>query len=204
MMIRGLAAALMLLTLAACSGESGRPRAVPLPPPPESFARPGLGAGQEIDLETLYGPGAGDPAAVAVAELAPSPAPPSPPPAAPGAVAIKAVALLPVEGAPGRGNEDLRSALSTVLTTAGWPVLTAPRADALAVKGRVSISPGGPGRQIVALVWTVSLPSGAPAGTVRQENQVPAGSLDQGWGAAAHDVAAATAQGLSDLVAKLR
>ena len=76
--------------------------------------------------------------------------------------------------------------------------------DALTVTGRVSVDEPKDGKQNVVLAWKVRTPSGRDLGTVRQSNQVSAGSLAGGWADSAQIVAEAAAYGLFDLVRKLR
>lgn len=192
-------------------------------PPTETFAMAGPGASQEIDYETLNGPGAIDPASLVapadmlpdepVAEVTPeeptaqvAEAPSSEPQAkdGPAKPVIKAVAVVPVTGAPGRGNAELTKAMRDTLTAAGWPVLAAPRADALTIAGRVKLAPGEGGNQTVKVSWVVSHPQGSELGDIRQSNAVPAGSLDAGFGAAAVAVAEAAATGIFDLIKTYR
>ena len=117
---------------------------------------------------------------------------------------IGAVAVLEVKGAPGDGNSELTAAMRHTLSTAGWPVLTKPRADALTITGKVDVGPPSEGGQRVALAWTVTSPDGRPLGTIRQSNTVPSGSLDKAWGDNALYAAQAAATGIFDLVKKLR
>ncbi len=86
------------------------------------------------------------------------------------------------------------------LEKAGWPVLKAPRADALTISGKVRLEKPQGASQQVALRWTVSTPDGRSLGDIKQANSVPAGSLDQGWGDNAVPVAEAAATGIFDLI----
>ena len=187
-------------------------RASGMPPPLHAFQAAGPGAEKDIDYETLMGPGMGQPGD-RMAELPPvppapdlpaAPAPAPAPEAKSSGPAIKAIALLPVTGSLGRGNAELRAALKGVLLAAGWPVVDAPRQDALSISGVVTLSPPAGSTQRVALAWTVTKPDGAEVGVVRQANQVPSGSLDAGWGETADYAAQAAAEGLADLVQRLR
>jgi hypothetical protein len=186
-------------------------------PPWEAFAEAGPNANDELDLETLYGPGNVPPEVAArdpdmsgteTASTTPPPAMKAaakkPEPAKPGQTVIKAVAVPAVSGAKGRGNAELTSAMRKALEKAGWPVITAPRKDALTIRGRVSMSAGQGGTQIVHVDWDVLSPDGHNLGNLKQDNQVPAGSLDKGWGASATDAADAAAEGIFDLVKKYR
>lgn len=202
-----------------------------VPPPVDAFAQALPGAENDIDFETLLGPGRGDPAVMAAASPAPDPhtqtvGPPEPVPHTalaanePEAVAtdtvaakpkpqkadyeIKAVAVVPVEGSPGEGDAELTAAMRKTLKSAGWPVLTAPRADALTINGKVKVEKAFGSSQRVSLAWTVSAPNGKILGTISQSNLVPAGSIDLGFGDAAIQVAEAAALGIFDVVKKLR
>jgi hypothetical protein len=121
-------------------------------------------------------------------------------PAANGKHQIKAVAVLAVKGAPGEGNAELTNAMRETLKEAGWPVLSKPRPDALTISGKVKVDPAKGETQKVALAWTVSSPDGRKLGTISQANDIPVGSLDDGWGDDAFYVAQAAAGGIYDLV----
>jgi hypothetical protein len=117
---------------------------------------------------------------------------------------ITAVFVLPVSGAPGTGNADLTKAMRRTLSGAGWPVLTGPRENALTILGHVKLGPKQEKSQNVALAWTVKTPDGRTLGTIRQVNDVPPGSLEQGFGENALFAAQAAASGIYDLVKKYR
>jgi hypothetical protein len=175
-------------------------RAAGMPPPPDAFLTAGPGAERDIDYETLYGP-QGSPQKVETAPL--TAAPPQKAVDKPG-VAIRSVAVLEVTGAPGTGNAELRRAMKQVLSEAGWPVVDKPQPDALSVTGTAEIGPPLAGKQRVKLAWTLKRPDGREVGTVSQSNDVPAGSLDSGWGETALYAAQAAAEGIAGLVQKLR
>ena len=180
-----------------------------MPPPLDNLAQAGPGAEQEIDFETLHGPGRSglsDPAAGAepvVAEDVPAETAFASKVAS-GAQAIEGVAVTGVTGAGEAGNGELAAALVRVLGDAGWPVRQEPGVNVLAIEGDVTVSRPQGNAQKVALRWTVRSPDGEVVGAVEQANDVPAGSLDDGWGDAADHAALAAAQGIFDLVDKLR
>jgi hypothetical protein len=182
-------------------------RAAGMPPPLDHLAQAGPGAEQEIDYETLHGPG-GPPASDAWAgdqAATPEQAPAESEPKAAGAdQSIQGVAITRVEGAGATGNAELSAALARVLTDAGWPVMQRPGSNVLAIEGDVTLSQPAGEAQKVALRWTVKAPNGDILGAVEQANDVPAGSLDETWGKAADHAALAAAQGIFDLVDKLR
>ncbi len=119
-------------------------------------------------------------------------------------VRISTVAVTGVTGAPGRGNRELAEALRKVLRKAGWPVYRKPRRDSMSIAGKVEMGPKRRGGQRVRIAWTVKSPSGRVLGVIRQENTVEPGSLDAGFGPAAGVVAEAAADGIFQLVRKLR
>jgi hypothetical protein len=120
------------------------------------------------------------------------------------AVAIDKVALVAVTGSPGRGNDELFRAMRKVLRQAGWPVVKKPGKSTLSISGRVDLKETTNGVQQVKLAWAVKLPTGKVLGTVRQSNDVPAGSLNEGWGQTAGFAAEAAAEGIFKLVEGVR
>jgi hypothetical protein len=72
------------------------------------------------------------------------------------------------------------------------------------IEGDVALGEPNGQAQKVTLRWTVKAPDGQVLGAVEQANDVPAGSLDDSWGEAADHAALAAAQGIFDLVDKLR
>lgn len=112
---------------------------------------------------------------------------------------IRAVAVVPVQGSPGGGDAELTAAMRKTLVDAGWPVLAAPRPDALTIVGKVQVAAAG-ANQKVLVRWLVQSPDGKTLGDVKQANDVPAGSLDAGWGGAAFAVAESAAGGIFDIV----
>jgi hypothetical protein len=195
---------LLLLFLAACAGGSQpfgklepaeRTPAI-ITPPWEAMVAAGPGASKEIDLETLHGPGKGN----AVAETEEE----APADTKDGRLVIKAVTVVPVKGAKGEGNDELTRAMRQTLSTAGWKVLKAPAKNALTISGRVEMAEVSGDMQMVALKWVVQAPDGGKLGDVNQANNVPAGSLDEGWGEIAGFAVEAAATGIFELINKFR
>lgn len=171
-------------------------------PPPDAFAKAGPGAEKDIDYETLLGPGMQPPSLAPDGVLAESPEPEKPAqPVDDKAVAIRAIYLPAIAG---DKTGELHASLKQVLIAGGWPVLSAARADALKIEGKMTIAPPKGASQLVSLDWVVSRPDGVEAGRVNQANQVPAGSLDQGWGETAQYAAEAAAEGMAKLVQSMR
>ena len=179
-------------------------------PPWEAYVKAGPGAENDVDLETLNGPQvvASQPLEVPPPETPAQAQPPikeePAPDPKPGSVQIKAVALLSVVGGNAKGNSELTTAMRKVLTEAGWEVLPKPRKDALSIQGRVSVDPALAGKQMVHLQWVVSTPAGKNLGDVKQDNAVPDGSLNAGWGENAGFAAQGAAEGIFKLIEKFR
>jgi len=190
-------------------------------PPLEAFKKAGPGAEKDLDYETIYGPGMIDPNAPPDAtapeeEVANADAPQtgdaneqeagkSQTPATAdsgkaGKPRIKAVAVIPVKGAPGKGNAELTEAMRGTLRDAGWPVVGAPQEDALTIAGSVALAKPEGQNQTVSLSWQVSSFDGKVLGTIKQSNNVPAGSLNQSWGESAGYATEAGANGIFDLI----
>ena len=117
---------------------------------------------------------------------------------------IRAVAVLAVKGSPGGGNAELTSAMRRTLSEAGWPVVSKPQPDAITIEGHVKLAAKDDQTQSVSLSWLVKSPTGKVLGDVKQANDIPAGSLDGGWGGAATAVAEAAATGIFDVVKRYR
>ena len=204
-----------------------------LMPPAHAYVQAGPNAEKELDFETLYGPQtasvrpnvpqpvpqqdlqqvAGYQQPVKQVAVARTPAQQAPvPEAVPASKAkdsgdkqsIRGVAVTGVTGSPGKGNQELTAAMRRVLKQAGWPVYSSPRPDALTITGDVDLGARSGSAQKVALAWTVKSPGGKVLGTIKQANDVPAGSLDAGWGKTADYAAQAGAEGIFNLVKKLR
>lgn len=207
---------LISLFLSACTGaELPLSKSEPLPvdqtslvrPPWEAYVKAGPGAEKDVDLETLNGtPAVADvltPPAIDEQPVVENQPMPEPEKLASkrGDTVIKAVAVLPVKGV---GGAELTAAMRKVLMDAGWPVVTAARADALTIQGRASLDPAQNGQQIVHLVWVVASPKGVNLGDIKQNNPVLAGSLDKGWGENAGFAAQGAASGIFKLIERFR
>lgn len=156
----------------------------------------------ENDTPTVAAAAEGEPAAASAA--APREKPKAQRKLDPGQRPIRAVAVVPVQGSPGPGDAELTAAMRKTLSSAGWPVVNKPQADALTIQGRVRLSDKGGGKQAVAVNWEVKSPDGRKLGDVKQANEVPKGTLDGGWGDAAFSVAEAAAPGIFDVVKRYR
>jgi hypothetical protein len=211
---------LLLLLLTACGrlqqpfAKSEASGADAIKPPWEALVQAGPGAENDLDLETLDGP---------LIQPLPTDTPTSAPESGQTAVSdadlvkpdepqktkkkgavIKAVAVPNVIGAKGKGNSELTAGMRAVLKEAGWPVLAGRREDALLITGKVTLGSAVGTEQKVKLVWTVAAPDGKVLGEIIQENAVPAGSLDKGWGENAQYATEAAAEGIFKLIQGFR
>ncbi len=223
--MRPAASFLLLLALAGCGGpvlpySKEQPTdSKTVHPPWEALVQAGPGAENDIDLETLNGPmlkplqamlpePQADEVEITSDTTEPVAAPdvkakPKDKPKKQG-VTIKAVAVPAVTGAPGKGNAELATAMREVLKQAGWPVLLSKRKDALTISGKVVLGKAADGVQKIKLVWVVATPDGKVLGDIIQENEVPAGSLDAGFGENAGFAVEAAAAGIFELIQKFR
>ncbi len=204
---------LTLVFLAGCASNLPLSKEAPLPaaqdslirPPWEAYVKAGPGAENDVDLETLNGQqvAASSPIDATDSETQPDPIKNTSAPKQ-GSEQIKAVAVLPVVGGNAKGNAELTTAMRDVLKEAGWEVLAKPRKDALNIQGRVATDPALAGRQMVHLQWLVFTPGGKNLGNVKQDNAVPDGSLNVGWGENAGFAAQGAAEGIFKLIEKFR
>jgi hypothetical protein len=206
----------IVLVLVGCSGprlpfEKDLPEQSGIINPPwEALVKAGPGADKDLDLETLNGPSTTalpqqPPPLIAETEAA-GEEEPAPPPvkSTKKGVEIKSVAVPSVQGANGAGNKELTDAMRQVLREAGWPVVNAPAASALTIRGKVKTSVASGGLQTVKLQWIITTPDGKQLGDISQANEVPQGSLDGGWGENARFATEAAATGIFKLIQKYR
>lgn len=111
------------------------------------------------------------------------------------------IALRPVAGAPGDGDRSLTRAMTSALTRANLTLAATPsdKKDFI-VAGTVEVAPANGAKQQVKVTWILMRPDGSEIGRVKQENAVPAGSLDGAWGDVAYAVAGAAAPGVRRLI----
>lgn len=108
--------------------------------------------------------------------------------------------ILPLRGLPGDGDKALTEALKRALGRAGLRVKD--DGGDYVVEGRVSVTPGRPGEDMVGVVWIVRDGSaGNPElGRINQDGAVPRGRLSQNWGSMARDIAEGGAAGVAQVV----
>ncbi len=119
-------------------------------------------------------------------------------------VAMPRMTVLKVAGAPGDGSTMLTRAMETALRRAQVEVGSDESGGeagrtGLVLAGKVEIGPPKNGAQHVQIVWAVQR-DGKEIGRINQENDVPAGTLDKGWGDIAFIVADAALPGIMALL----
>ncbi|HVJ53048.1 MAG TPA: hypothetical protein VM689_11320 [Aliidongia sp.] len=106
-----------------------------------------------------------------------------------------------VEGATGDGDKALPRALVYLLKRGGVTVTADEHAaDTVTIAGKVAVTPVDPSQQHVAITWRVLKPDGSEAGQVKQENDIPRGTLDGNWGDVAMAVASSALQEIVHVV----
>jgi hypothetical protein len=113
------------------------------------------------------------------------------------------VFVMPVEKAPGDGDETLALALKKRLSASGIKLTNEP-SGAYIVRGTVDLRASGSWHQSITVEWRVFNPSGKKLGSVAQRNTIPNGSLDGPWGAVAYAAAGAAVHGVIQLLARDR
>jgi hypothetical protein len=112
------------------------------------------------------------------------------------------VHVAPVVGAPGTGNADLTRSMRSVLRNTQEIDLIDQPEGALVIQGIVEVGPVRSGTQEVDIKWQLLDTSGAEIGSIDQNNQVPAGTLDGSWREPARNIALAATVGLAELISK--
>ncbi|MEJ0067510.1 MAG: hypothetical protein WDO24_00720 [Pseudomonadota bacterium] len=107
-----------------------------------------------------------------------------------------AIAIGAVDGAPGDGAVSLKRGARIRAAPKRCPVAGADHVNALTVVASIEVGRPVDGLQKVAIRWVLLQPDGSEIGDVRQENAVPAGSLDRAWGETALLVAEAAYDGI--------
>ena len=111
------------------------------------------------------------------------------------------VALRAVTGAPGDGDRSLTRAMGVALERADLVLAAVPSGkEDFIVTGMVKVATANGKKQQVRITWVLSRPDGSEVGRVKQDNAVPAGSLDGAWGEVAYAVTNAAAPGVRRLI----
>lgn len=114
------------------------------------------------------------------------------------------IAISDVAGVDKTSSKHLVEAMGIALDRRGVTVGANPEQKVLKVAGDISVGSKVSGQQTVSVKWSVLDAQGKLVGTVKQNNKVPAGTLDAGWGPIAQVVADAAAGGIIELLAKAR
>lgn len=123
-------------------------------------------------------------------------------PAAIAAPAKQTIRLAPFAGLPGDGDAVLPAALTRALERAG--LLPVASGGDYILEGRVTVIPGLPGEETVAVAWILKAGDGGELGIINQDGVVPRGRLDSPWGALARDIAEGGAAGVAEALSALK
>lgn len=113
------------------------------------------------------------------------------------------ITVFDIDGAPGDGRISLRRSLAFELKKLGFQVAESEIEGAapIVLLGSVAASrEDEKGNQHVEITWTVLAPNGRVLGSVKQANNVKAGSLDQSWGVTAVLAARAATPGIAEII----
>ena len=127
---------------------------------------------------------------------------PAPAPVAKGPVMAQ---VAPVTGAPGDGRSSLTAAIKKRLYAGGVKLAGGSESagrNLYTVKGTVTVTDAGGGKETIKIDWQVLDPNGRSLGNVTQQNVIPKGSLSGPWGAIADAAAGAAANGIIKLLPK--
>ncbi len=116
----------------------------------------------------------------------------------------RAVLVSPVEGVDEASGKQLAAAIRLALGSQGFNVEGKSGKKTIRVAGSISLGDKAGGQQPVSVRWKVIDTKGTLVGTVKQDNKVPAGMLENGWGPIAPVVANAAAGGIIDLLVRAR
>jgi hypothetical protein len=109
-----------------------------------------------------------------------------------------------VTGSPGDGAHALERAIRDALGHAHIVVADNAKTPSIAsLAATVDLAAPDAGKQKIRIVWHVTRPDGSEVGQVKQENAVPAGSLNGAWGDVAYAVAEAASPGIASIVGKV-
>lgn len=114
------------------------------------------------------------------------------------------IAIKEIIGAPGDGQKALKKAMSLTLRQAGARVTRNPGKTGFLLSSEIDVLDPFEGKQRIKIAWIIKDVDGRELGRARQDNQVPAGSLDGRWGRMAYDVSKAAMNGIAEVVERHR
>jgi hypothetical protein len=129
----------------------------------------------------------------------------TPAPAAPVAKGPVMAQVPYVTGAPGDGRSSLTAAIKKRLYAGGVKLAGGSESagrNLYTVKGTVTVTDAGGGKETIKIDWQVLDPNGRSLGNVTQQNVIPKDSLSGPWGAIADAAAGAAANGIIKLLPK--
>ena len=108
------------------------------------------------------------------------------------------IRLLPLSGLPGDGDRSLAKAMGSALKQVGLRPVEG-EADFL-LRASVTVAPGRPGEDVLAVTWSVTTAKGGEIGNSAQQGPVAKGQLAGPWGSLAADIALGGAEGVAEIV----
>jgi len=115
------------------------------------------------------------------------------------------LAVRGVSGAPGDGERSLTRNIGDALRHAGIAIKDKPQTkENFLLDAKIEVAAPTNGKQNVKITWLLMRADGGPVGQVKQENAVPAGTLNGPWGDVAYAVAINAASGIVALVQRAR
>jgi hypothetical protein len=110
------------------------------------------------------------------------------------------IGVVAIEGAPGDGNQALKSAFEAVLKNAGIPLAEDPSLAPIQVFGRVKVSTRSDDMENIEIDWVLRRPDGSEIGSLTQRNTIKNGAASATWGPLAYDVTFAMIDSVADIL----
>ena len=108
-----------------------------------------------------------------------------------------------VTGAPGDGATALRRAIRAVLRRTEVAVMPQTEKEGPRLDAQIEVTPQSDKEDRVRLVWTIRDSEQKTVAVMKQQNVIPKGRLDRGWGAMAFDIALAIRPQIVEAVRRL-
>jgi len=105
-----------------------------------------------------------------------------------------------ITGAPGDGSALLTARIKALLDERHIPIAGADDAKWYQITANVTLTPASGNKETVVIVWRVTDTLGEELGQVRQQNDLPPGSLVPTWGEDADFAAAGAVDGILSLL----
>lgn len=114
----------------------------------------------------------------------------------------EAIIVTAIFDAPEQGARHLRKAIEASLRAAGFAITARPGPQTYRLQCTVGVTESRTGFQHLALSWELKSPQDEVLATIDQANEIPVGSLKEGWAQLAPLVTQGAATGISNYFAK--